>query len=82
MTSPGGKIVDAEKDEIVLIMAEGKEHALGIGKLTMSSEEIKSVNSGMGLENLHCLGDDLWHLKDFQKKWLNNNEWNFYEEIF
>lgn len=44
MTSAGGKIVDAEKDEIVLIYAEGKEHALGIGKLAMSSEEIKTVN--------------------------------------
>lgn len=24
----------------------------------------------MGLENLHCLGDDLWTLKDFHKKWI------------
>lgn len=38
MTSPGGKIVDAQENEIVLIMAEGKENAMGIGKLAMSSE--------------------------------------------
>lgn len=44
MTSAGGMIVEAKEGEIVLIMAEGKEHALGIGKLAMSSDEIKSVN--------------------------------------
>ena len=67
MTSSGGIIWDAKKYEIVLIMAEDKKHALAIGKLTMDSDDIKNINSGVGLENLHCLNDDLWKLKDFSK---------------
>ena len=67
MTSEGGIIRDAKKHEIVLVMAEGKEHPLAIGKLTMDSEDIKSINKGVGLENLHFMNDDLWKLKDFNK---------------
>ncbi len=48
--------------------AEGKVHGIGIGKLAMSSKDIKDINKGVGVENLHCIGDDLWKLKDFRKK--------------
>ncbi|PYD20137.1 RNA-binding protein, partial [Pseudomonas syringae pv. pisi] len=35
--------------------------ALAIGKLTMSTDEIKAKNKGVGIELLHYLGDGLWH---------------------
>lgn len=47
LTSAGGKIDDkAEVGMPVAIYCEGKEHALAVGKLTMSPEDIKSKNSG------------------------------------
>ncbi|CAN6674571.1 translation machinery-associated protein 20 [Trichomonascus vanleenenianus] len=67
LTSKGGKIPDApgyEKDQIVAIYAEGKEHALAVGVLTMSTEEIKSVNKGIGVNLMMYLGDGLWSLTD------------------
>ena len=68
LTSEGGRLVDAERNEIVLINAEGKEHALGIGLTMKSSAEIKEENADVALESLHCLNDDLWKLKSFKKK--------------
>jgi PUA domain protein len=40
LTSSGGKITKCDKDKIVLIMAEGKEHALAIGITKMSTDEM------------------------------------------
>lgn len=37
-------------NSIVAIHAEGKEHAAGIGKLLMSSEEIRKVGKGPAVE--------------------------------
>lgn len=64
LTSAGARLPEApgfEKDTIVVINAENKEHALAIGKLLMSTEEIKSVNKGHGVELIHHLGDQLWN---------------------
>ena len=63
LTSAGASLPDEclEKDSLVSIYAEGKENALAIGKLTMSTDEIKSKNKGIGIELLHYLGDGLWH---------------------
>lgn len=44
----------------VAIMAEGKEHAMAIGLTIMSTEEIRTVNKGIGVNNLHHLNDGLW----------------------
>lgn len=63
LTSAGAKLPDApgyEKDSIVIINAENKDHALAIGKLLMSTENIKSINKGHGVELIHHLGDPLW----------------------
>ena len=68
MTSEGGRLVDAERDEVILVNAEGMQHAIGIGLTAKSSTEIKEENSGIGLTNLCYLNDDLWKLKDFKKK--------------
>mmetsp|Transcript_8 Transcript_8/g.36 ORF Transcript_8/g.36 Transcript_8/m.36 type:complete len:206 (-) Transcript_8:228-845(-) len=74
LTNPGGEMPPdgAEKDEDgfdlpglskgdgVVIFAEGKEHALAIGVMTMSSKEIRDKNKGIGIELAHYLGDGLY----------------------
>ncbi|CAJ0915837.1 unnamed protein product, partial [Mesorhabditis belari] len=63
LTSPGAKLLDnVSKGQIVAVMAEGKEHALAVGLMTLSSEEIKKVNKGTGIENIHYLNDGMWHV--------------------
>ncbi|XP_071494295.1 malignant T-cell-amplified sequence 1-A-like [Diadema antillarum] len=63
LTSPGAELIPAEKDTIVAIMAEGKQHALSIGLMKMSTDDIRSVNKGVGVDNMHYLNDGLWHMK-------------------
>ncbi|XP_033631746.1 malignant T-cell-amplified sequence 1-like [Asterias rubens] len=67
LTSPGAKMVDTDKDTVVAIMAEGKEHALAIGVMKMSATDIKKVNKGVGVENIHYLLDGLWQMKSIKK---------------
>ncbi|KRY87627.1 Zinc finger protein [Trichinella pseudospiralis] len=44
LTSKGAKLTpDIEKKSVVAIMAEGKQHAMAIGEMKMSSEEILKV---------------------------------------
>ncbi len=66
LTSKGARLPDKEesleKGAIVIVNAEGKEHAMAVGKLVMSTEEIKSLNKGIGIELVHYLGDGLWNL--------------------
>jgi malignant T-cell-amplified sequence len=50
-------------DTVVAVMAEGKENALAVGQMKMSSQDIKSINKGIGVETLTSLGDPLWNLK-------------------
>lgn len=40
LTSPGACMTGADKGTVVAIMAEGKEHALAIGLLTLSTEDM------------------------------------------
>eukprot|EP01104_Vermistella_antarctica_P007726 TRINITY_DN1894_c0_g1_i1.p1 TRINITY_DN1894_c0_g1~~TRINITY_DN1894_c0_g1_i1.p1 ORF type:complete len:193 (+),score=32.23 TRINITY_DN1894_c0_g1_i1:82-660(+) len=61
LTSAGAKMADGvEAQTVVAIFAEGKEEALAIGKTCMSTDEIRSENKGMGVENVHYLNDGLW----------------------
>ncbi|KAI9016371.1 malignant T cell-amplified sequence 1-like protein [Phycomyces nitens] len=61
LTSKGARMdVDLPRDSVVAVMAEGKEHALAVGLLKMSTEEIRSVNKGIGCDNIHYLTDTLW----------------------
>ncbi|KAI8575489.1 hypothetical protein K450DRAFT_261451 [Umbelopsis ramanniana AG] len=61
LTSKGARMeVDLPNDAVVSIMAEGKEHALAIGQLKMSTEEIRKINKGIGCDNIHHLNDSLW----------------------
>lgn len=65
-TSAGGRLPPPEEalpvGAPVAIMAEGKEHAVGIGITKLSTEEIKAVNKGVGVETVSYLGDDLWNV--------------------
>ena len=54
---------DIPVDTIVAVMAEGKEHAMAVGQMKMSSGDIRSINKGIGVETLTHLGDPLWQLK-------------------
>ncbi|KAF7238495.1 hypothetical protein EG68_11290, partial [Paragonimus skrjabini miyazakii] len=63
LTSPGARMTQAPEGSVVAIMAEGKEHALAIGITTLSTDDILSVNKGVGVENVHYLNDGLWRLK-------------------
>jgi PUA domain protein len=40
LTSPGGKMTPCEKNQIVVITAEGKYHALAIGQTKLSTNEM------------------------------------------
>ena len=51
-----------DKAQPVSIYAEEKEHAMAVGVTTLSTEEIKSVNKGIGVQNCHYLNDGLWKL--------------------
>jgi PUA domain protein len=57
LLSPGGNLPDGlEKDRLVAIHAEGKEHACGIGKMTASSEEVKKAAKGVAVEVVTWIG--------------------------
>uniref|UniRef100_A0A914E0Q9 PUA domain-containing protein n=1 Tax=Acrobeloides nanus TaxID=290746 RepID=A0A914E0Q9_9BILA len=63
LTSPGAKMTDdLPKDSIVAIMAEGKEHAMAVGVMKMSSEEIRKINNGIGIDTITYLNDGLWRI--------------------
>lgn len=63
LTSPGGELPDDSLPEktIVVINAEGKENALAVGQLIMSTDDIKTKNKGICIESCCYLGDGLWN---------------------
>lgn len=54
------------KGDGVVIYAEGKELALAVGFMTMSSQDIRKKNRGNGIEVSHFLGDGLWGTDEIQ----------------
>ncbi|KAI0831097.1 hypothetical protein BC628DRAFT_1312183 [Trametes gibbosa] len=67
LTSAGGQLPSSAQalpaNTPVAIHAEGKEHAAAIGFLKLSTEDIKRVNKGVGVETVTYLGDDLWKIQ-------------------
>ncbi|ORY83110.1 PUA-like domain-containing protein [Protomyces lactucae-debilis] len=64
MTSAGGMLPDGlEAEQAVIVMAEGKDHAVAVGVTKMSAAEMKEKNKGIGIETAHFLGDWLWALE-------------------
>ncbi|KAJ9526617.1 hypothetical protein QJQ45_017626 [Haematococcus lacustris] len=61
LTSPGATLHDEVPAETpVAIYAEGKEHAMAIGYTKMSTADMKTINKGIAVDNLHYLNDGLW----------------------
>lgn len=42
------------------VFADGKMHAMAVGKLVLSTNEIQKKKHGVGILNLHHLNDGLW----------------------
>ncbi|KAM0790877.1 hypothetical protein ACM66B_004717 [Microbotryomycetes sp. NB124-2] len=64
LTSPTAYLPPTESNipsgQPVAVFAYGKEEPLAIGLTKMSSDEIRSVNRDIGVDNVTFLGDDLW----------------------
>lgn len=62
LLSNGGKLPSQEEQlkegTPVAVMAQGKENAVGIGLLKMSTEEIKKSGKGIGVDNIHHIGGE------------------------
>ncbi|KAI9141678.1 malignant T cell-amplified sequence 1-like protein [Paraphysoderma sedebokerense] len=73
LTSPGARMetditvspADIEKNggKLVAVKAEGKESIVCVGLLKMGVAEIRKVNKGIAIENVHYLGDPLWRFE-------------------
>lgn len=48
---------------VVVVEAEGKEHACSIGQLKIGTAEMQDVKKGIGMEGGHYLGDGLWKIR-------------------
>jgi PUA domain protein len=58
---PGIKEVERfAKDDIVAVVDEKNRKPLAVGKALFSSEEIKAMERGKVILNLHHVGDDIW----------------------
>ena len=64
LTSAGGSLADTKIDDVVAITAEGKQHAMAVGKMILDSEQIRTQNKGHGIRNLNVMCDGLWYLQD------------------
>lgn len=78
LTSPGGRLPseefegtedekfgtkDLEKGVVVVVEAEGKDHACLVGVLNVDTDTMKVEKSGPAIdEGWHYLGDGLWKL--------------------
>ena len=62
LVSEGAKMPDKsiEKGQPVAITAEGKKHAMGIGFLSRSSDDIQKEAKGEAIECIQFLNDQLW----------------------
>jgi PUA domain protein len=61
LTSAGGFLPDSlGVDQPVAVFAQGKEHPCAIGLSKMSAGDMRKSNKGIGVENVHYVGDDLW----------------------
>lgn len=67
LVSAGGHLPDPSKGDKsldkgrpVAVMAQDKEAALSIGILKESTEEIRAKGKGVVVDNMHCLGGELY----------------------
>lgn len=65
LTNPGGSMPEQlEKGHAVVIMAQSKQHAIAVGVMKMSVNDIRSKNKGVAVEVNHFLGDGLYNTID------------------
>ncbi|KAF9923566.1 Malignant T-cell-amplified sequence 1-A [Modicella reniformis] len=61
LTSKGARMeVTVPADAVVAIAAEGKNEILAVGITKMSTDDIRRINRGIGVETVHYLNDCLW----------------------
>ena len=60
LTSPGGNMDEVKEGQIVAVMAEGKRHAMGLGRMIMSSDQIREENKGEAIELILYIRDAMW----------------------
>ena len=60
LTHPNASMEEVDKDTVVALYIEGKEHAVGLGITKMSTKEIRSINKGIAVDLLHFLNDGFW----------------------
>ncbi|MCK4589101.1 MAG: DUF1947 domain-containing protein [Nanoarchaeota archaeon] len=59
---PGIKGIDTfEKDQIIVIVDETHQKSLAIGQALFNSKEIKDLETGKVIKNLHYVGDKVWN---------------------
>ena len=63
MTSKGGRLPQGKEDTLVAVYCEGKENVLAVGRMSMSTDEMKKVGKGIGIQVLHFVGDEAWNAK-------------------
>jgi len=64
--SAGGAILtELPEGAPVAVYAQGKEHALAVGTMSMSTEAMRTAGKGTCIEVLHHLDDMLWHTPKF-----------------
>ena len=61
LTSAGGSMATPLPEGApVAVYAEGKEHALALGVMALSTDAVRSVNKGVAIETMHFQGDELF----------------------
>ena len=64
LTSEGGCVApDLPTNSPVAITAEGKQHAMAVGVLSMSSADIVSKNKGQAIEVINFMKDSVWGMR-------------------
>jgi len=65
LTSAGGSMpTDLEAGRGLVIMAEGKDSAIAVGSMKLSTHDVKNKNKGVGIDCAHFLGDDLFNTNE------------------
>ncbi len=60
---PGIKeLEDFEKEVFIMIVDETHKKPLAIGQALYSSKDIKVMDKGKVIKNLHWVGDDIWNI--------------------
>lgn len=56
---------EVPRGTVVAVYAESKQHAIAVGVTKLSTDEIRSNDKGIAIENVHHLSDGLWKTTKF-----------------